>query len=61
MRAADGVGSEGFGGLAPVGVGGVIYDVVGAEVFEEFGFGVGGGGGDNAGAGGFGELWCRIG
>lgn len=46
-----------FGGFAPVGVGFVVEDGVGAEGAEGVGFAVGGGGGDDAGAGGFGELW----
>ena len=56
MRAADAAGGELFGRLAPVFIGLVVEDVVGAEFFEGLGFGVGGGGGDDAGAGCFGEL-----
>lgn len=45
-----------LGGLAPLGVGFVVEDDVGAEGAEGVGFTTGGGGGDDAGAGRFGEL-----
>ena len=41
---------------APVGVGFVVDDVVGAVAFEDLGFGFGGSCRDDAGAGSFGEL-----
>lgn len=56
VGAAGRVGGEFLGGGAPVRVGSVVDDVVGAELFERLGFVVGRGGGDDAGAGCFGEL-----
>ena len=43
-------------GLAPVRVGFVVDDVIGAEFFENSSLGVTAGCGDDTGTGGFGEL-----